>query len=526
MSEEQKKPEYIAENESQEADTIFGGTPAAAPKAAPKKGMSKNMGILIASIAALVVVGGSLTAVLLAKHNTPGTAEESSATESAQESIMLNEADALNVEAIDIQSKTPFHVTRTFRGREDAAAVYTIDGYEDLTLDADLLRTLANNGCTLEAVSLVEENASDLSKYGLGDTAAAVTLQYEDGTDFQFRVGDKSPMENAKTYVAVGSNVYLVRTSLVSNYQKEPVQFLSTTVLAKPADDAYPIVKALRIQRKDLDWDIYMEYDYENADDDTAGGTAATHVMREPIFSYLNVEKSSDITNGMFGLAAQEIAVVHPSESDLKKCGLDDPFCTVTMDTDDDKSYTLTIGNSYQTESGDTLYYAQLEGVNAIFGVTAENAAWINVQPGDITSSNIFVTNVWSIESLDVKDKTHEFHFEGTGTKAEDYVVTKNGEACDTERFRLLYRFLLYIYGEEFYIGELPEGEPDAEVHLKNQNGREEYTISFYRVSDLRTIVVRDGIPSYCIRSSCLDTLAYNMEHFDDASVEFKTTWQ
>ena len=85
---------------------------------------------------------------------------------------------------------------------------------------------------------------------------------------------------------------------------------------------------------------------------------------------------------------------------------------------------------------------------------------------------------------------------------------------------------LVSIYGEEFYIGELPEGEPDAEVHLKNQNGREEYTISFYRVSDLRTIVVRDGIPSYCIRSSCLDTLAYNMEHFDDASVEFKTTWQ
>lgn len=525
MSEEQKKPEYIAENESQEADTIFGGTPAAAPKAAPKKGMSKNMGILIASIAALVVVGGGLTAVLLAKHNTQ-SGEESSVTESAQESIMLNEADALNVEGIDIKGKTPFHATRTFRGREDASAEYTIDGYEDLTIDTDLLRTLVNNGCALEASSLVEENAADLSKYGLGDTAADVTLEYEDGTSFSFLVGDKSPMETSKTYVAVDGNVYLVRTSLVANYQKDAVQFLSTTVLAKPADDVYPIVESLRIQRKDLDWDIYMEYDYENADDDTAGGTAATHVMREPIFSYLNVEKSSDVTNGMFGLSAQEIAVVHPTESDLAKCGLDDPFCTVTMNTDDGNSYTLTIGDSYQTESGDTLYYTYLDGVNEVFGVTADNAAWINVQPGDITSANIFVTNVWSIEELDIKDKTHEFHFEGAGTNADDYIVTKNGEDCDTERFRLLYRFLLYIYGEEFYIGELPEGEPDAEVHLKNQNGREEYTISFYRVSDLKTIVVRDGIPSYCIRSSCLDTLAFNMDNFDDASVEFKTTWQ
>ena len=39
--------------------------------------------------------------------------------------------------------------------------------FEDLTLDDDLLSTLANNGCALEASSLVEENAPDLDKYGL-----------------------------------------------------------------------------------------------------------------------------------------------------------------------------------------------------------------------------------------------------------------------------------------------------------------------------------------------------------------------
>lgn len=484
------------------------------------------MTILLASVAALVVVGGGLTAVLLTSNKNSGN-EESSVTDSAAaESIMLNEADALNVESVIVKGEESFHVTRTFRGREDSPALYTIDGYEDLTLDTDLLRTLANNGSALEASALVEENPADLEKYGLGSSAVEVTLVYEDGTEYAFSVGDASPMESGKTYCAADGNVYLVRTSLVANYRQTPVQFLSKTILEEPDSDAYPIVEALRIQRKDLDWDIYMEYDYDSANDDTAGGTAATHVLREPIFSYLNVEKSADVTNGMFGLTAQEIVLVHPLQSELAECGLDDPFCTVTMDTDDGNTYTLTIGDSYQTADGVNCYYAYLAGVNAVFGVTAENAAWITVQPGDITSSNIFVTNVWSIESLDVKDKTHEFHFEGTGTSQDDYVVTKNGEACDTERFRLLYRFLLYIYGEEFYMGELPEGEPDAEVHLVNQNGKEEYTISFYRVSDLKTIVARNGVPSYSIRSSCLDTLAYNMDNFEDMSVELKTTWQ
>lgn len=527
MSEEQKNPEYIAENADAEADTIFGAAPSPAKKASPaKKGLSKNVRILLAGVGALILVGAP-TGILFATGVIGGEESDDSAADSAAaEKITLNQVDAENLTEIDIQGAEPFHVTRTFRGRADAASEYMIDGYEDLTLDTALLSTLANNGCALEADSLIEEQASDLGKYGLADPMADVTLTYEDGSKFQFLVGDKSPMDNTKTYCAVDGDVYLIRTSLVSNYGKTPEQFLSTTVLAEPDEATYPIVESVRIEREDLDWDIYMEYDHEGAEDDSAGGTAATHVMLEPLFSYLNVERSKDITNGMFGLSAQEVAVVHPTDADLKRCGLDTPFCTVTMQTDDEKSYTLTIGDSYETEDGTKLYYTYLEGVNEIFGVTEDNAKWITVQPGDITSANIFVTNVWNIGTLEVKDKDYDLKFEGEGTSQEDYTVTVNGEDCDTERFRLLYRFLLYIYGEELYIGEVPEGEPDAQVHLTTQNGKEDYTIAFYKISDLKTIVARDGVPSYVIRTSALDTLSYNLSIFDDASKEFKTTWQ
>jgi hypothetical protein len=284
-------------------------------------------------------------------------------------------------------------------------------------------------------------------------------------------------------------------------------------------------VDNLRIEREDLPYDIYLEYDAAAAEDTSVGGSAATHVMREPIFTYLNVDKSKNVTHGMFGLTAQEVPVIRPSEADLTRAGLDDPFCTVTMNTGDGESRVLKFGNTYEDADGTTLYYTVLDGVNEIFGVKADDAAWLTVQPGDISSSNIFVTNVWNIGTLEIKDKTHDLKFEGEGNK-DDYTVTKNGAACETERFRTLYRFLLYIYGEELYLGEKPEGEPDAEVQLTTQNGKEDYTISFYKVSDLRTIVVRDGQPSYVVRSSAVDTLSYNLDIFDDASKEFKTTWQ
>lgn len=525
MSEESKKPEYVAENESAEADTIFGAAPAA-PVAPPKKsGMSKSVRGLLLGLGVLVVAGGVL-GVVLATGFGKSEETESTADPAAAESIPLNQTDAENVTGITVKNAEEFHVTRTFRGREDAESTYMIDGFEDLTLDDDLLSTLANNGCALEASSLVEENAPDLDKYGLAEPAADVTLDFEDGSSFHLLVGDAAPMQTAQTYCAVDGDVYLIRNSLVSNYTKTPTQFLSTIVLEEPPQDSYPIVESLRIERQDLDWDIYMEYDTEGAKDDTAGGTAATHIMLEPLFSYLNVEKSADVTNGMFGLQAQEVAVVHPTAADRKACGLDDPFCTVTMKTDDGKTRVLTFGSTYETQDGTECRYASLDGVNELFGVTNDNAAWLTVQPGDITSANIFVTNVWNIGTLEVRDAENDLLFEGEGTKQDDYVVTKNGKACDTERFRTLYRFLLYIYGEELYIGDIPDAKPDAEVHLTTQNGREDYTISFYKQSDLKTIVARDGIPSYVIRTSALDTLSYNLSIFDDADTEFKTSWQ
>ena len=524
MSEENKKPEYVAENESAEADTIFGA--ASGVKSEPqKKRMSVTARTLLIAVCLAAVVGAGLLTVSL-MHDMFTPQNETDATDTtAAENIPLNQADELNLTDVDIQGSTPFHMKRTFRGREDAAAQYTITGYEGLALDDTLLSTLAYNGSNFEASRIAEEHVTAMEKYGLKEPRADVTLTYEDGATFRFAVGDASPTESSMTYCAVGDTVYLIRNSLIANYCKKPEDFLSRTILAEPDEANYPIVNDLRIARRDLDYDIYLEYDEAAAEDTSAGGTAATHVMREPIFTYLNVDKSKDVTNGMFGLTAQEVPVIRPGEAELARAGLDDPFCTVTMNTSDGECRVLTFGDLYENAEGTQLYYTYLEGVDEIFGVKAEDAAWLTVKPNDLNSASIFVTNVWNIGTLDIKDNKHELHFEGEGDK-DNYTVKLNGKDCDKERFRTLYRFLLYIYGEELYLGEKPEGEPDAEIRLTTQNGKEDYTISFYKISDLKTVVCRDGQPSYIIRPSAVDTLSYNIDIFDDTDKEFKTTWQ
>lgn len=520
MSEE-KKQEYIAENADAEADTIFGDAPVPAPAPVTKKtGTSGNTKLLLGGIGALVLLGGGLTAMLLLNQEQE---EADSSPESSQaENITLNHFNADDVVSVEIINADSFTVTREL---VDNTAIYSIDGYEDVALDNSLLSTIVSNGSKLEAASLVEEQPDDLAKYGLAEPAAAVTLHYADGNAFTFTVGDASPMTSSQTYCEYEGDVYLIRNSLIANYKKTADEFLSLSILAEPAKEFYPIVDSLRIERKDIDYDIYMEYDYENADDDSVGGTAATHVMMEPVFSYLSVDRSVAVTNGMFGLNASEIAVIRPTDADLKKAGLDDPFCSVTMACDNGSTYHLLLGDTYETEGGKTCYYAQFEDVPLIYGIAEENAVWATVQPGDITSANIFTSYVWSIASLELTTPDETILFEGEGIKQEDYEVTKNGEACNNERFRQLYQFLLNVYGEDLFMGDMPTGDPDLSVRLTTQDGRQDYTVSFYRQSGVKTIVARDNA-CFTIRTSCLEALLHNLDIFDDVDTDFQTTWQ
>lgn len=534
MSNHQQE-QYPIENETTDVgkDTFFADTSAVAEQSAPKQGMSKNLKGLLIAIAVLVILGGALTAVLLLNQqqdNSEPIDTDSLANQLLDDedtAIMLNPEVADDVTEIEISNTDNFKVSLQSQATEDTKASYTIQGFEDIALDTGLISTLVNNASQLSANALVEENASDLDKYGLNSPLANVVMHYANGTDFAFSVGSAFPMDDSQTYCEVNGSVYLVKSSLMANYQKNSSAFISNVILEEPDEANYPIVESVRIERQDLDYDIYMEYDYDTVADTSVGGTLATHKMLEPVTVYLNVEKSADITNGMFGLTAVEIAKIHPSDTDLAAAGINDPFCTVTMKCDDGKDYILHFGKQYTTENGTDAYYAYLEGTNILYGVAETRAVWTTVLPGDIHSANIFGTNVWDIATLDITSNEQELHFNGKGEDADSYIVTKNGETCDTERFRLLYRFLLNIYGDElFFETELPAGTPDVEIHLTSQDGNENYTVSFYQLTDMNAIIAVNGIPTYKVRSSCIDTIRHNLEIFDNPEEEFSLTWQ
>lgn len=494
----------------------------------------RTLGIIGGS-AAIVVLGGAVAALSLTAPSDADTAEEESVTEETDAAtvVTLTSEEPENVSKITISGVNgDFTINRVQEATEDDDAVYNVEGWEDLPQNTSVLWTLANNTASFETSDLVEENCTDLQKFGLDESNCVhATLYFDDNTSYSFRLGN-TVADTDYTYFAPEDEdtVYTVKTSLVANFKKTAEDFLSTTVLEEPEDDEYPIVNYLTIERKDMDYEFRLDYDESANDEDTTGGTAASHVMTEPIDAYLSLDRSTPVVTGMFGLSADSIAYIHPEEADLEATGLDDPFGTAVMDCDDGNTYVLNIGDSFQEtdeDTGDTTteYYFQLEGINAIYTLNEDDLVWATVTPTDVASKLVLASYVWDIGTLDVSmEGGEDFHFEVSGDSQNDAVVTLNGTTTDNERYRGFYAFLLNTTGENVELDGEFSGTPLASIHATTQTGLFDKQIDFYGIDDFEVLIVVDGKSAFTCRKSFLDTLEYNMGIYD-TDEEYKTNW-
>lgn len=417
----------------------------------------------------------------------------------------------------------------------DAAAEYTLAGYEEYDLDSQLLSTIVNNVNQLRSASLVEENCSDLSKFGLGDTAIKVDVNYASGIVRTIYIGDTSPV-NPQNYVRIddSNDVYTVNSSSVATYSRKPVDFVRTVVLAEPSAEEYPKINSVRVERQDIDYDIFLVYG-EHSDETNSGGTSAVHEMAEPVHAFLSVERSKDITNGMFGLTAKSIDTLGCTDADIKKAGLDEPFCRVTMECDNGKTYVLLLSEMY-SEEGENVCRAMLEGGNVIYVVSADKARWLTVTPIDIASRVILGSFVWNVSEFTVENSSGTkatFHTEPTDSskdrkdcRTEDMTVTKDGEAFDAERYRQLYAFVLDSNGEEFALNEkLPDTKPAVSVKYTDSYLNKTATIDFYDYSPMTSLIAVDGEPLFFCSRSYVETLSGNIDKIETGEA-YVTTWK
>ncbi|MGN1481390.1 DUF4340 domain-containing protein [Porcipelethomonas sp.] len=487
--------------------------------------MKKNIKAVIACVAALAVAGGGYALLRLTDDSSSQDSSSQAQTDPASVPTPLLSFEKADITSISVENLNgSFEAVPEGEPAEDGTVTFTIKGLEDLDINYTLTSSLLNNSSTLTSDSTAVENADDLEKYGLKSPQAKVTVKA--GTETKtILVGNESPVSGETYCMEEGGNtVYLVGTSSVSVFANSDTAFISTTILEEPAEDEAPTVDKISIKRSDLDYDIVLEYDKTTDEDGTTSGTLATHYMSEPIFAYLDVEKSQDATHGLFGLTAHSVLAAHPDDNTKKASGFDDPLCTVTMNTSDGKTHTLTVGKELEIDDG-KYYVAMFDDTDVIYAIDEESVCWASLKPEDIMSKMVFGTMVWDIGKLEINVADGEsVTFEGSGTSADDYKVTKNGKSCEAKRFQSFYQFLLKTSAEDFVIDEQPQGDPIVSVYLETQDGKTKQTVEFYESEGKKVLISVNGTPCFKCRSAYVDLLIKNLSKFD-SSEEFVMNW-
>lgn len=489
--------------------------------------MSKNIKMLIAGIVSVVVLSGGIIALKLTE---PETDTESESYSSESESLLLYDKNTDTVKSVSVENEScSYEITRTKEADEENSAEYTIKSLGSIPLNETIINSIPSSVASLTAERVIEENSSDLSQYGLENADTKIKIIFDDGTEKSVLIGDDTPSGDIYICFEGDNDVYSVSSNKLSVFRNDTDYYISLVCLEEPeTNDDYPIVNYLQIERPDLEYPIRFEYDEKSANTDYSGGTSSTHIMTSPVFAYVDIgEGSTTITHGMFGLTAESAVSVNPTEDELEFAGLNEPVCTVTMDTDDGYNRVLKIGNTITV--GDNEYYmGYFSDIDIIYAFSKDSLPWLDMQPLDIASSLVFGTYFYDIAEMTVTADGHDtLEFTTEGTDSDDFTVKLGGEDYDTDRFKEFYQFLIKTQAEEIYMEDPDESDLICSVEIKRNDEFDDETVEFYRGDNKNVIIKHNGVTSF-INKINYDYVNVLLDNIDRVSTdeEFVQIWK
>jgi len=493
--------------------------------------MSKRIKTLII-IGIVVLLLAGATAVLLLMPSGEGEETDSGSAASFitfadQETDLLESAHIKNTE-------DEFTIERVGEN------LWRIRALEDFPINESTYYSARNSLCTLSAMEVVEENSQRLAEYGLTSPQAEVETKFLDGTSYKIALGNLSP-DGTRRYalrVDEGNNtVYGLSTYSLSCAFLTRNDFVDTSLIPswtapEGSESTVPEVNRLEITGNYLDKPIVIEPILE--DDPDVLSSMDMLKMTSPVTSLLNTDWLDKNITALFGVSAEKTVQVAPTEADLEKYGLAEPFMTYALQYDKTSSFKLLVGNGIDSEgnvpvsSKDIVsYYVMREGTDVVYQARKEALPWVNVQPRNVISTLITLPNISTIRQVRLTLDGQEHVLDVTqppedSTGTSEMSFTLDGKETDSEMSRKFYQVLLSTSIQDINTAEV-SGAPTMSI-VYDRTGGSSIQVDFYVQPDLTTIVAYNGNASYIGRSGMIDKVRKELTHLQNGET-VDTDW-
>lgn len=123
---------------------------------------------------------------------------------------------------------------------------------QPLDADSDELNSIANSASNIQRDSVIEPNATDLTKFGLSPARAGLMLKMKDGKEYGIDFGINNPTGNLAYAVLRGKKeVFLISSSVITAFEKKPDDLRNHKILSFDQPEAQSL--SIKSSKGDLE---------------------------------------------------------------------------------------------------------------------------------------------------------------------------------------------------------------------------------------------------------------------------------
>lgn len=439
----------------------------------------RNISIASAVII-ILIIGIIVVSSIETEENLPANNENN-------EFYTVYSEEADNISAIEIIGGTD-NIKATNLGN----SVWTINDFDAEEIDTSKAYGIAGTVSQLSSKNKVEENASDLSVYGLDNPSVTVKITKKNGKNDTLYIGDKSPALGEYFIIKDGeSTVYTMYEFKVDTLLKPISYYREFNRFNINIDD----ICGIKIMRQDevIDLKIIDEID-EN--------TSNVWRMLSPYQSNAN----DDYIDNKILEPISEIAMNTPVED--TDGGITDkspvllltvkPYDNITGKYGDEYTETLNIGKSVNGKT----YVKYKEN---IYIVEADSINFINDSSFNIVSKMQALVDISKVKSvnLEYNGEKHSINITKSGSS---YSFKADGSDADAKLSQTMYQAIISLAVDGVYNGETA-GETIFKITYVGNNQADDTVIELKSIDDLSCMLVRNGKADFLIKKSKIDEL-------------------
>lgn len=420
----------------------------------------------------LIILGVLAGGYFFLNSRKAGTSEASDSTASKEIKVVTVDKDKINLIEINNEEGS-FKLAKKDK-------TWSMEPAAELPMNSDAAETYASDLTQIAAVRVVEDNASDLSKYGL-DKPATIKISLSDGSSKEILVGSYNPT-NEGIYVknSDGNKVYLVNKDSEDNLKAGRSRFIKKDIL--PVE--YTDLKTFSFERNgELQFAIDIP-------------SSSEIKVVKPVEENGESSKVGPMLSSVVGLRIGDIVDENPS--DLSKYGLDKPAYAIEYG-DAKTTKKILIGN--EVEKGSTAY-AKFPDGKTVYTIDTSSLTFLDAKLSDVITPFVYLPNISDVNKVELFIDGQKIVSDITTDKdnSDNDKFMVNGKDAnmkdekDSSLFKKFYQALIGVTMYKYEPEGKPAGTPEVTIKYYMKPDSKAVTVDFISKDDNYYYAVKDGV--------------------------------